>query len=401
MRSYLQNIIDSMPSVLVGVDPAGKITLWNSEAERATAVVCAKALGQPLREVYPALAEQMVKAQPFIATDRPLKSKRFTRKVDGKIHYMDVMAYPLGNEGCEGMVLRVDDVTVRVQIEGIMLQTEKMLSVGGLAAGMAHELNNPLGGMLQLLQNVMRRLSTELPQNFEVAKECGIDLHKLQLYLEKRGIINFFEGIRSSGMKASAIVANMVQFCSKSESRFVTVNLAELINRSVELAATDYDLKKKHGFRNIKIIREYDPELSEISCIPAEVEQVILHLLKNAAQSMAAQKSVVDPRIYLRTRREDGMVRIEVEDNGLGMTEEVSRHIFEPFFTTKGPGAGTGLGLSVSYFIVTEIHKGTLRVESTPGKGAKFIVRLPGLLLTQDSSRNHGDSPVMREGDIR
>ena len=105
--------------------------------------------------------------------------------------------------------------------------------------------------------------------------------------------------------------------------------------------------------------------------------QVFLNLVKNAAQAMAMEDTALPHRIILRTRREGDYARIEVEDNGPGMDEATHRRVFEPFFTTKAVGAGTGLGLSVSYFIVTEQHKGTIDVRSTPGQGTCFVVRLP------------------------
>ncbi len=109
-----------------------------------------------------------------------------------------------------------------------------------------------------------------------------------------------------------------------------------------------------------------------------EISQVVLNLLKNAAQAMGGRRGRDEaPRIILRTRRDGDMARIEVEDNGPGMDETIRERIFEPFFTTKGPGAGTGLGLSVSYFIITENHGGELTVESLPGHGTTFIIRLP------------------------
>jgi signal transduction histidine kinase len=108
-----------------------------------------------------------------------------------------------------------------------------------------------------------------------------------------------------------------------------------------------------------------------------EIQQVILNLLKNAAQAMTANPSDKRPSITFRLRCEDRYAVLEVEDNGPGMTEDIRRRVFEPFFTTKDPGVGTGLGLSVSYMIVTQNHKGLMEVQSTPGRGTVFKVRLP------------------------
>ncbi len=105
------------------------------------------------------------------------------------------------------------------------------------------------------------------------------------------------------------------------------------------------------------------------------IQQVMLNLLQNAAQAMAGL--VANPKIVLRIVDEKNMVRIEVEDNGPGMKEAVRKRVFEPFFSTKPPGSGTGLGLAVSFFIITENHHGTTHVESVEGRGTKFVMRLP------------------------
>jgi signal transduction histidine kinase len=299
-----------------------------------------------------------------------------TLEVDSELHYADVMVYPLMADGASGAVIRLDDVTARVRIESMMVQTEKMLSVGGLAAGMAHEINNPLGAILQGSQNIQRRIALDMPQNLAVAAAIGIDLERLNRYLEQRGIRHFLEGIREAGVRAAKIVADMLSFSRGSESHFAPVDLEDMLETVLRLAASDYDLKKKYDFKRIQINRDYDPALRLIYCDKTEIEQVILNLLKNAAQAMTDDETLA-PAITLRTHRETDFILIEVIDNGPGMDEKTLKRIFEPFFTTKDVGAGTGLGLSVSYFIVTEQHHGRLAATSKPGQGTRFSIRLP------------------------
>ena len=169
----------------------------------------------------------------------------------------------------------------------------------------------------------------------------------------------------------------MLAFSRTTTTEFQPARIEEILDTTVRLAANDYDLKKKYDFRHIEIVRDLDPELDTVICEPMEIEQVLLNLIKNAAQAMATEGSPLPHRIILRTRKEADYARIEVEDNGPGMDEMTRRRVFEPFFTTKAVGAGTGLGLSVSYFIVTEQHKGTIDVNSAPGQGTCFIIRLP------------------------
>jgi PAS domain S-box-containing protein len=378
LRNYLENIINSMPSVLVGVGPEGKVTQWNAAAERMTGVGAAKALGRPLDQVLPRLSRELEKVRAAIR-DRAVKSEtRVARMVDGETRYEDMTVYPLVTNGVEGVVIRVDDVTERVRIEEMMIQSEKMLSVGGLAAGMAHEINNPLGVILQASQNVLRRVSPDLAVNARVAEECGTTLGAVRRYLEKREIPVFLEDIRQSGQRAAEIVANMLSFSRKADAGGSSTNLVELLDRTVELAGSDYDLKKRHDFRQIEIIREYSPDVPRVVCQSSKIQQVFLNILRNGAEAMRGTGSLGRaPRFILRLRREEASVRVEIEDNGPGMDEATRKRLFEPFFTTKPPGLGTGLGLSVSYFIITEDHGGTIVVESSPGDGARFIIELP------------------------
>ena len=377
LRNYLQNIVDSMPSVLVGVDQETRITHWNKEAEKVTRYSEAQTKGQMISEIFPQMTEEMERVKQAIQTKTPLKDEKVLWRSNGETRYANVLVYPLTTNGFEGAVVRIDDITQRVQIEETMIQTEKMMSVGGLAAGMAHEINNPLGGILQGAQNIIRRISPELKANEIVASKYGLNLDDLQAYMADRGILTFLKGIRESGERAAKIISNILQFSRRSESNIKSMDLAELLENTVELANNDYDLKKNYDFRHINIIREFQPGLGLVPCTETELEQVILNLLRNSAQAMTEEKPAAPPQIIIRTLTDGPMAVIEVEDNGPGMEEATRKRIFEPFFTTKPVGSGTGLGLSVSYMIITNNHRGSMEVESEPGKGTRFIIKLP------------------------
>ncbi|NJB67245.1 PAS domain S-box-containing protein [Desulfobaculum xiamenense] len=379
-RGYLDNIVNSMPSLIVGVDTTGSVTHWNSHAERLTGVSKSEALGRPLAECWPAFAPFMTSVTgAMLAREPVLEEKVQLPGFGGEDIHADVLIYPLIVNDVMGAVIRVDDVSSRVRLEEMMIQTEKMMSVGGLAAGMAHEINNPLGAILQGVQNIQRRLSADLPANVAAAHECGCEIDAMRQFMEKRKILRFLDGIRESGERAARIVRNMLNFSRMSESRATGEDLGQLIDRTVELAENDYDLKKRYDFRDTLIVREYDPELPPVPCIASEIEQVLFNLIKNAAQAMSEIRGQREdqPRITLRTMREHGMARIEVEDNGPGIEEKTRKRVFEPFFTTKTVGVGTGLGLSVSYFIITNNHGGRFDVTSEPGRGTTFIIWLP------------------------
>jgi PAS domain S-box-containing protein len=377
LKNYLANIIDSMPSILVGMDRNETVTQWNRQAEQISGIPATEAVGRPITELLPDFSPWIKGMRSEIEQQRPASMEKLLIEKEGKRRFYDVMLYPLISNGVEGAVVRIEDATERARIQELMIQSEKMMSVGGLAAGMAHEINNPLGIITQAAQNIERRVSPELPANRKAAEELGVSLEGIKAYFEKRRIPEFIGSIREASLRASRIIANMLQFSRCAGTTIQPASLGVIIEQALELAGGDYDLKKKFDFRSIEIIRDYAPDMPEVPMVVVEMEQVMLNLLKNAAQAMILNPPDRRPRLTLRLRREERYALIEVEDNGPGMEEEVRRRVFEPFFTTKEPGLGTGLGLSVSYMIITQNHKGLMEAESKPGRGACFRVRLP------------------------
>ncbi|ACN14831.1 sensory box histidine kinase [Desulforapulum autotrophicum HRM2] len=384
LRNYLSNIIDSMPSVLIGVDAHGKVTQWNKKAEQATGISSDAAQSQMLSVVFPQLISQMGIITESIKTREIKQELKRPRHLEGNTRFEDVTIYPLIANGVEGAVIRVDDVTEKLSMEKMIVQSEKMLSLGGLAAGMAHEINNPLAGMIQTANVMANRLGgrIDIPANVKAAKASGTTVEAIQKFMEARGIMAMIDTINASGKRAAEIVNNMLSFARKSDAYVSSYHLADLLDKTLELAGSDYDLKKHYDFKTIEIIKKYEADLPMVPCEGNMIQQVLLNVLRNGAQAMQERRGTPNqgcPRFIFRLMREikTNMLRIEIEDNGPGMDEATSKRIFEPFFTTKPVGVGTGLGLSVSYFIITESHGGKMSVESNPGSGTKFIIQLP------------------------
>ncbi|THB75868.1 MAG: HAMP domain-containing protein [Desulfobacteraceae bacterium] len=263
------------------------------------------------------------------------------------------------------------------RLEEMMVQSEKMVSVGGLAAGMAHEINNPLAGILQNSQVIRNRLKDRLPGNIETAEKLGLDIDDIGRYMEDRGIFQMIDSVLDAGKRAADIVANMLSFSRKSSSEFLPETIPELMEKTLDLAESDYNLKKRFDFKQIFIHKEYQDNLPEVMCKASEIQQVFFNILSNGAQAMMSDQEGKAPAFTIRIYRARDFVVIEIRDNGPGMKENIRRRIFEPFFTTKSVGDGTGLGLAVSYFIITENHKGTIEVHSSPGRGTNFVIKLP------------------------
>ena len=269
------------------------------------------------------------------------------------------------------------DISERKQAQEMLIQTEKLMSLGALAAGVAHEINNPLGVVLMGVQNIIRRISPKFIKNARTAKKIGVDLVKMNEYMEERQILSQLNSVKASGERASKIVSHMLQFARSSQSRSVTTDIRSLLDRSLELAENDYNLKKKMDFRSIRIIKDYATDLPPINCIETEIEQVLLNLFSNSAYSLNQCENKEDATIWIRTYKVGKSAQIEVEDNGEGMSDETMRRVFDPFYTTKPVGQGTGLGLSVSYKIIEQNHGGSITVESELNKGTKIIIVLP------------------------
>jgi PAS domain S-box-containing protein len=388
LQNYLANIIDSMPSIIVGVDVDGLVTLWNRQAKQSTGLTSEAANNQPLKIVLPQLAGVMERVHEALSENRVVAVSKKERQDGNVLYYEDITIYPLMTNGVNGAVIRVDDVTERVRLEDLMIQSEKMLMVGGLAAGMAHEINNPLAGILQNTQVIQLRLSSNLDKNREVALACGTTIDAVQEYARQRELLKMMDLVVDSSLRAAKIVRDMLSFSHKGNSDGERCDLATLLDDTLQMASKDFNLKKHYDFKNIRLIREYDSNLPAVFCQKNRIQQVFFNILNNGAQAMSAMLASGDfdpnsaekgyqPTFTLRTYRDAGMARVEIADNGPGIKESLRQRIFEPFFTTKPPGVGTGLGMSVSYFIVTENHGGTITVESEPGNGASFIIHLP------------------------
>jgi len=379
-QNYLNNIVDSMPSMVIGVDSEGNVTHWNKAAENITGIQANFAYNKVLTDVLPQMIGEMDKISASIESGTSIYDKKVPYKRENDLYFEDITIYPLVGSDIEGAVIRIDDVTDKVRLEEIMIQSEKMLSVGGLAAGMAHEINNPLAGMIQTATVMENRLSKRLnmPANVKAVNKLGISIDIIRDFMEERGIIRMLSSINESGRRVAEIVENMLSFSRKSEKENSTHNLQELLDATLKLASTDFDLKSQFDFKKIEIIREFEENLPMVHCEGSKIQQVLLNLFRNGAQAMI-EAGNDSPQFTVRLYhiKDESMICMEIEDNGPGMDDETRKRIFEPFFTTKPVGVGTGLGLSVSYFIITENHKGEMFVKSEKGKGATFIIKLP------------------------
>ncbi|HEY3450214.1 MAG TPA: cache domain-containing protein [Myxococcales bacterium] len=267
-----------------------------------------------------------------------------------------------------------------------MAQREKLASIGELSAGIAHEINNPNTFIRGNIAIVAEALETLLPIADEAARrDPNLKVARLPYAAFRENIGTLVTDISSGADKIMHIVADLKKFARHDDGGLdEEVDLNAVVHACSRLAHNQVK-------RNAKVILELAPDLPKVKGNSQRLEQVLVNLLINAAQAIEEKQGM--GTIQVRTlARPDGRVAMCVKDDGAGMTEEVRRRIFDPFFTTKRHRHGTGLGLSVSYGIVSE-HGGAIEVDSAPGKGAEFRVLLPAIARRPEPGEGPSTKP--------
>lgn len=260
------------------------------------------------------------------------------------------------------------------RLQAQIVQSEKMASLGQLAAGIAHELNNPIGfvyGNLSILSEyiggLMRLLSYYEQADLPPAVSYGAEVIKEQInyQLSPDDLTSIINDCQEGAVRIRDIVQNLRTFSRLDEAEFKKTDIHEGIESTLRL------LSRYFSADNIALVREYG-ELPPIDAFSGQLNQVWMNLLINAAQAVSAHGG----EVRITTRAEEEHVIVAVSDTGDGIAPEHLNRIFDPFFTTKPVGEGTGLGLSISFGIV-ERHAGSIEVETCPNEGSTFKVRLP------------------------
>jgi len=260
------------------------------------------------------------------------------------------------------------------QTQGLMVQQEKLASIGQLAAGIAHEINNPVG-FLKSNHAILEKHVSKIREAWAAAgASCGGAIAEIEKRMDLAYVFSEFDTIFSESAEGFArimrIVGNLKNF-----SRIDMGTAMELYDVNEGLESTLIVAQNE-----IKYLADTRASLGDLPSIRAkggEINQVFLNILVNAAQAIETRKEKGKGLIEIETRRIGEQVLIIIRDNGPGIPEAIRTRIFDPFFTTKDPGKGTGLGLSISYDIIERKHKGKLYVESEPGRGSAFFIELP------------------------
>lgn len=259
-----------------------------------------------------------------------------------------------------------------------LIQREKMASLGELTAGVAHEIKNPLN-FVNNFAEVSVELAEEIRENVQRLTLTNGVREELSHLLSD--LVSNQKKIYHHGNRADAIVKAMLQHSRKSEQQKEPVAVNALVEEYLRLSY--HGIRAKDKLFTAIVETHFDPAIGRVVMNEQEMGRVLLNLFNNAFYAVHEKKKtegdIYEPTVQVTTRKKGSMVEIRVHDNGMGIPEKIMHKIYQPFFTTKPTGEGTGLGLSLSYDIVTKGHGGQLTVETEEGRSADFIVRLPAV----------------------
>jgi two-component system, NtrC family, sensor kinase len=343
LKDFSENIVESLNVGVLAVDLEGIVESWNTRMEQLFGVARQDAVGRQLRSLLPEELAAEIAARGDAEQITGIYKQRLHHQ--GKALTLNVSITPLVSKSAEriGRLLLFDDVTQRERMEEQMSQTEKLTSLGLLAAGVAHEVNTPLA----VISNYIQMLAKQMP-----------DADPRQSIIEK---------IVKQTFRASEIVNNLLNFSRTGAGESVDIDVNRVVEETLSLVS--HPLKTSQ----IQVVKHLGETLPAVRGSANKLQQVFLNLFLNARDAMPG-----GGLLEVRTGAHNGSVEIEVVDTGAGIPREHIHRIFDPFFTTKASGRGTGLGLSVSYGIIKE-HSGKIDVRSTPGKGTSFHVEFPAV----------------------
>jgi two-component system, NtrC family, sensor kinase len=347
LKEFNENIIESISVGVMVVNLRGRITNWNGALEQIYGLKREEVIGRRITEVFQsemlrALRDLMDRGE--WRSGEPANVYKFrARSADGRDLTLNISLAALQSKTAEieGSLVAIEDVTERVGLEAQLQQSDKLSSIGLLAAGVAHEVNTPLAGISSYSQMLMQQIPDNDPRR------------------------QLLEKIHRQTSRASSIVNNLLNFSRVTEARYAPVDLKRVIDDTIQL------LEAQLRNTEIEVVRSYADELPPAFGDGPKLQQVLMNLILNARDAMPQ-----GGRLEISTEAVEDSVVIEVCDTGLGIAPEHLAKIYDPFFTTKQIGKGTGLGLAVSYGIISD-HGGHIDVESNLGEGTRFRITLP------------------------
>jgi len=361
-RRFIEAIIDSLPLSLYAVDRHYRVVAWNRNRELGElGIPRGSALGKNVFKVLTRQPRNVLEEEfsRVFASGEIERIEQETTTNRGEVRHWLISKIPMWADpsGEVSHVITVgEEVTDRVEAQRAVARAEKLAAVGRLAAGVVHEINNPLATISACAESLESRLN-------EGAFDASPMVEDLREYL---GLI------RSEAFRCKSITNGLLDFSRTRASDHVTINLGDVIHSAVRLLSH----QKRRSAVEFRL--DLADDLSPVSGDPGQLQQAVIALATNALDAM-----VISGILTIAAKNQDDKVVVDVIDNGVGIPQENLPKIFEPFFTTKEIGKGTGLGLAVCYGILTE-HGGALDVQSTVGVGTTFTITLPAVNLNEE-----------------
>ena len=336
---------EMLPDGIFKMTTEGELTFVNGSFARMLGYQPGELIGTHYQRLVGGGMEESQKNFATLMSGQAVQNETMTRHKDGHLVPVSYVSVPIVQDGeIVGLMGSCRDITERKQTEAALRQTSRLASIGELAAGVAHEINNPINSIMGFTELLMEE--EEFPPHVQT------DL----------------ERIYSASQRAGRIVENLLSFARQRQPHMQPVDLAAIIKTALELKSHDYQVG------NISIETQLAEALPRITGDRDQLLEVLLNVLNNAEDAVAGAGS--GGRVTVGAQAGDDTVRISISDNGPGIPPDQQESIFDPFFTTKQVDEGTGLGLSICYGIV-EQHGGQLTVHSSVGKGATFEIELP------------------------
>ena len=384
-NEYLENIIGSMQSCLIVTDAQGIIQVVNEATLNLLDYDTTELVGQPLSLLEAKGSDVSLSDIDSLTSTTTLVRQeiKYKTKSSAEVAVLFSSSALHDTDGTtKGIVCVALDLSNHKLLERQLLLSEKMASIGQLTAGVAHEINNPMGFIssnLSTLKEYMEDITSLLAvyerlenaarnANIESIQPTIVELEETKKRLDVdyllEDIRDLIQESSSGAVRVRDIVLNLKEFSHSGHEEKRAANLNEGLESTISIVWNELKYK-------VKLEKNYG-EIPKVLCFPQEVNQVFMNLLVNAGQAIEDSGE-----IKVRTYEEQKYVCVDIADTGKGMTPEVQKRIFEPFFTTKDIGEGTGLGLSMSYQIIVEKHDGQLLVNSKEGAGTTFTIKLP------------------------
>ena len=357
---YINSILKSLPSMLVGLDPQGRVTQWNQKAEKYTGITADQVIGKDLWATYPIITITREQVDAALTKSMPTTIRQSQR---GLFHF-DITIYPLQKSGDSGVVLLLDDVSKQVKSENKLIQRDKLSSMGELASSMAHDMNIPLQGMLKDIKQIQQRVTCLAELNSDSS-----DLVKVSE--------NLTDAIHQ-GKRAGAIIENLLGFANAQMDDKQTTDLTEIMERSLDLAKDILSHPNGLNFKDVSIKKEFDKDLPKINCHISEIQQVFFSLLRHCFCSITAvDEENHKPLIKIRALEGYDSLWLQISHNGVGLSSEEQQSIFEPYFSNHPLDSKNDANkrLSFSHFVITEQHTGHMAVTSDIKLGTTFHIQ--------------------------